>query len=113
LIELAPNHTYHVRKYKTAQCIENGGMHPLCKSYNYNPSTGRLSRNSSVVRRWLVQQGFSTGTAPADTNVDHILPLCLGGPDCGCNFQLLTTAEHKLKTKEYDLPACNHFKVRI
>jgi hypothetical protein len=23
----------------------------------------------------------------------------------------LTTAEHKLKTKEYDLPACNHFKV--
>jgi hypothetical protein len=51
--------------------------------------------------------------APADTNVGHILPLCFGGPGCGCNFQLLTTAEHKLKTKEYDLPACSHFKVKI
>jgi hypothetical protein len=35
-IELAPNHTEHVRKFKTSQCIENGGMHPLCKSYNLN-----------------------------------------------------------------------------
>jgi hypothetical protein len=83
-IELAPNHTFHVRKYKAVQCIENGGIHPLCRSYN--PSTGMLSRNTVVVKRWLVQQGFSTGTAPADTSVGHILPLYLGGPDCGCNF---------------------------
>lgn len=32
-------------------------------------------------------------------NVDHIIPLCMGGADDSAQFQWLTIAEHKAKTR--------------
>lgn len=37
--------------------------------------------------------------------VDHIIPLCFGGPDDPANMQWLTVEAHKAKTR-LDLKAC-------
>jgi len=49
---------------------------------------------------------------PANRQVDHIVPLCLGGPDCPCNMQYLTPNDHAIKTKK-DAAACKIFNVKL
>ena len=36
---------------------------------------------------------------PSGYQVDHIIPLCAGGPDTPENMQLLTVEEHRQKTR--------------
>lgn len=41
--------------------------------------------------------------------VDHVHPICLGGPDIPANMQWLTVEEHKEKTRR-DVRACREWK---
>ena len=109
-ITLVPNYFALIKKYQNNTCIVTGKKHQLCR--NYNVRTKRLRRNPGEATRWLETE-MHLYARPSNTEVDHILPLCLGGPDCSCNFQLLTKNEHDYKTKKFDIAACRHFKVRI
>ena len=48
--------------------------------------------------------GLRRGACPGH-QVDHIEPLCAGGPDTRENMQWLTVAEHRVKTR-YDVRLC-------
>ncbi len=65
----------------------------------------------AVLREFNISNGHSSGNGPSSYQVDHIVPLCLGGPDCGCNMQYLTYEEH-LEKNSRDLSACATFKVK-
>jgi hypothetical protein len=41
--------------------------------------------------------------------VDHVTPLCAGGPDTPANMQWLTISEHRQKTKQ-DVMHCRRLK---
>lgn len=48
--------------------------------------------------------GQRSGSCPG-WQIDHRIPLCLGGFDQPVNMQWLSVAEHKLKTKD-DIRSC-------
>lgn len=48
--------------------------------------------------------GLRRGSCPG-YEVDHIEPLCAGGPDTRENMQWLTVAEHRVKTR-FDVRTC-------
>ena len=52
------------------------------------------SRSRAAVRTFLRDQETAT---PSGYQVDHIVPLCAGGPDTPENMQLLSIEEHKAK----------------
>lgn len=52
--------------------------------------------------------GLRRGSCPGH-EVDHIEPLCAGGPDERQNMQWLTVAEHRVKTRD-DLRHCRAAK---
>lgn len=55
------------------------------------------SRSRAAVRTFLREQGLTA--TPPGYQVDHIIPLCAGGPDTPENMQLLLIEEHKAKTR--------------
>lgn len=54
--------------------------------------------------------GAARGACPG-WEVDHIIPLCAGGPDHRTNMQWLTRHDHKLKTKR-DVARCRAHRSR-
>jgi hypothetical protein len=69
---------------------------------NYHPSVqrdskGKIVRSESAKEDFLKSHGYTK--MPKGYQVDHIIPLYAGGADHPSNMQLLTTAEHKAKTK--------------
>jgi len=107
---LDPDYVSLVWSYKEGKCPITGEKHKICR--NIATKSGRLIRDISILREFNQSHGFSTGRQPDEYVVDHIVPLCLGGPDCGCNFQFLTLVEHKRKTRK-DLRACRTFQVKL
>ncbi|GAQ80007.1 hypothetical protein KFL_000440090 [Klebsormidium nitens] len=87
---------------------EDGPGHPRCRNYS---AAGRLLRSSTAKKRFLEAAGYLYGQ-PAGTHVDHVIPLCLGGADCPCNMQLLTEAQHGVKTRA-DIAQCRAENVRL
>uniref|UniRef100_A0A7S3Z8T7 HNH nuclease domain-containing protein n=1 Tax=Lotharella globosa TaxID=91324 RepID=A0A7S3Z8T7_9EUKA len=114
-VDLAPNYFLLMLHYKNNTCPYTGEKHQVCRVED--PDSKRHRRPGlKQANSWLTQvKRFSGGFygRPANTEVDHILPLCMGGPDCWCNFQLLTREEHRFKTNKYDLRACKFYGVRI
>jgi len=114
--ELQPDYVYLLKQYKTVQCPAYGRSRShkgIC--VKRNPDNGnRLVRDMKEVRKFLRDNGYGPGLKyqPEGTQVDHIVPLCLGGPDCVCNMQLLSASEHSLKTRR-DRIACSFFKVKL
>ncbi len=105
-----PDYIALLTLFKDKKCMYNSyEKHQHCKDVN---KSGRLRRNPTKVREWHVRHRFESGVGPSNLEVDHIVPLCLGGPDCICNFQYLTIAQHKRKTKN-DIKACRMFDVRL
>lgn len=80
----------------------------MCR--NVSASSGRLLRKVTVVRDWNRENGLE-GT-PAGLQVDHIVPLCLEGPDCRCNLQYISIEGHYRKTLR-DVAACRFFNVKL
>lgn len=57
-----------------------------------------LPRSKSEKAKFLRQRGFTF--VPRGYQIDHIVPLWLGGKDLIINMQLLPIEKHKLKTKK-------------
>lgn len=57
----------------------------------------KTQRSRAQVTAFLRQHGFKR--TPPGYQVDHIIPLCAGGPDTPENMQLLTIEEHREKTR--------------
>jgi len=102
-------HTCDFRSIDVAFYLLGSPLHRVCT--NRSSASGRLLRSTSVVREWNEEHGQLYGT-PAGLQVDHIVPLCLGGPDCRCNFQYITEEDHKTKTRR-DLAACRFYDVML
>lgn len=67
------------------------------------PADARIQRSKTAVAEFKRENpcpanGAKRGTC-AGWEVDHIIPLCAGGPDTTANLQWLTVIEHKKKTK--------------
>jgi len=67
------------------------------------PADARILRSKAAVAEFKRSQpcpvnGAKRGACPG-WEVDHIVPLCGGGPDTTANLQWLTVIEHKKKTK--------------
>lgn len=58
----------------------------------------RLSQCCSCCTPEQIYQDFYSWTEPFFLEIDHILPLALGGLHCRNNLQLLTVLDHKAKT---------------
>lgn len=67
------------------------------------PAEAKITRSRAQVESFLRQHGFKR--TPPGYEVDHIIPLCAGGPDTPENMQLLSVEEHKRKTKR-DIQWC-------
>lgn len=72
-------------------------------------ASARIARNSEVLRQFQKQNpcpstGLTSGKCPG-YQIDHIEPLCAGGPDRMDNLQWLTIQEHKWKTRT-DVRVC-------
>ena len=57
--------------------------------------TSRIHRSAAAKREFLRSQGYTK--QPKGMIVDHIVPLCAGGPDAPSNMQLQTVAAAKAK----------------
>jgi len=58
---------------------------------------GRIVRSESAKESFLKSHGYKN--VPHGYQVDHILPLYAGGSDTPSNMQLISTEQHKAKTK--------------
>jgi len=68
------------------------------------------ARDMTQRKYFLEQMGFiDPYHVPKGYEVDHIVPLCLGGADIQKNMQLLTIENHKKKTKK-DRKDCRNMK---
>jgi len=107
-VKLKPSYIQLLEQYSTMNCPTSGRKpHNICRNYS---KSGRLLRNPQVVQRFLDSLG--NPAMGVGSQVDHIVPLCLGGPDCECNMQLLTSQQHKTKTV-IDLKACSLYSVKL
>ena len=70
-------------------------------------SDAKIKRSSSASRQFLKQNGFEK--VPHGWQVDHVIPLCAGGPDTPDNMQLITIETHKKKTRQ-DMKLCKGMK---
>lgn len=52
--------------------------------------------------------GLRRGSCPG-WQVDHVQPLCSGGPDTVVNMQWLSVADHQVKTRQ-DVRVCRYLK---
>lgn len=52
--------------------------------------------------------GLHRGACPG-WQVDHVQPLCSGGPDTRANMQWLSVDDHRLKTRQ-DLRVCRYLR---
>lgn len=52
--------------------------------------------------------GLHRGACPG-WEIDHVQPLCSGGPDTQANMQWLTVAEHRAKTRQ-DVRVCRYLR---
>jgi hypothetical protein len=52
--------------------------------------------------------GQRRGACPG-WQIDHVQPLCSGGPDTRANMQWLTVADHRVKTRA-DLRVCRYLR---
>ncbi len=52
--------------------------------------------------------GLRRGTCPG-WEVDHVQPLCSGGPDTAANMQWLSLADHRDKTR-HDVRVCRYLR---
>lgn len=57
----------------------------------------KTQRSRAQVNAFLRLHGYEK--TPHGYQVDHIIPLCAGGPDTPENMQLLTIEEHREKTR--------------
>jgi len=107
MVNLTPDYIGLLDRYKKTPCNWGGKKHSVCKNLS---KAGRLIRSKGAL------DDFNTTNdnvmTPIGMQIDHIVPLCLGGPDCVCNMQYLTESEHREKTRR-DLKACYFFKVRL
>lgn len=71
------------------------------------PAEAKTHRSRTQVMLFLREQGYSR--VPRGYQVDHIIPLCAGGPDIPDNMQLLTIREHREKTKQ-DIMWCREIR---
>lgn len=76
----------------------------LCSLY---PADAKTKRSRAQVNAFLEMHGYEK--TPEGYEVDHIIPLCAGGPDTPENMQLLTIEAHREKTKN-DLRLCRELK---
>jgi len=58
---------------------------------------GRIIRSESAKELFLKSRGYKD--VPPGYEMDHIIPLYAGGRDDPSNMQLLTTSQHRAKTK--------------
>jgi hypothetical protein len=58
---------------------------------------GKIIRSEEAKREYL--KSIGKDSLPEGYQIDHKVPLYAGGCDCPENMQLLTTQEHKIKTK--------------
>lgn len=63
----------------------------------------RIPRSTTAVKEFRQANpcpvtGAARGKCPG-WEVDHVIPLCAGGPDTPANMQWLTVASHRQKTK--------------
>ncbi|WP_458400075.1 HNH endonuclease signature motif containing protein [Mailhella sp.] len=61
------------------------------------------TRSMAQRQAFLRQHGLNR--VPPGFQVDHIVPLCAGGPDHPDNMQLLSIEDHKEKTRD-DIKRC-------
>jgi len=104
---LNPDYVLLLKKYKNDPCPFFNKKHSICKNVS---QSGRIIRNPTALKDFNSANGNEF--TPSGNQIDHIVPLCLGGPDCPCNMQYLKESDHKIKTKR-DLTACNFFKVKL
>jgi len=104
---LTPDYILLLKKYKNDPCPYYNKKHSVCKNLS---SSGRLIRSPAAIKDFNSASG--NAFTPAGNQIDHIVPLCLGGPDCPCNMQYLKESDHRTKTKR-DLQACYFFQVRL
>jgi hypothetical protein len=52
--------------------------------------------------------GLRRGACPG-YQVDHVQPLCSGGPDTAANMQWLSVADHRTKTRQ-DVRVCRYLR---
>ncbi len=69
-------------------------------SGRYYKSTGKpmVKRSLENKKKFLASKGLKR--TPRGYEIDHIIPLSLGGSDSPQNMQLLTIAQHKAKTQK-------------
>jgi len=104
---LNPDYVTLLKSYSKTPCHFYNNKHEVCR--NREEGT-RLIRNPTKSRVFNKSQG--NDVTPNGYQIDHIVPLCLGGPDCPCNMQYLTISDHKIKTAR-DITACRFFKVQL
>ena len=69
----------------------------MAKTYYYTDHNGeQRTRSRLEVLKFLASRGYKF--CPRGYQVDHIEPLFLGGSDTADNMQLLTIADHKIKS---------------
>jgi hypothetical protein len=89
--------TYSDSKSKTRSLSNKSSS-----SISYHPSVkrdskGRIIRSEEAKQAFLKSRGLKK--VPPGYQVDHKVPLYAGGSDTPSNMQLLTTSQHKAKTK--------------
>ena len=103
------------RKYATRKTREDQKetlMRPVLKALSIGlaivlmstPAAARIPRSAAAVSEFkrhnpCPANGHARGSCPG-WQVDHIDPLCNGGPDISQNMQWLTVQDHKLKTRQ-------------
>lgn len=76
-------------------------------------SEARPTRSAAEVLAFKRQSpcpstGLRRGSCPG-YQVDHVQPLCSGGPDTRENMQWLTVEDHRVKTRQ-DLRVCRYLR---
>jgi len=106
-VELKPDYVTYLNSYRKTPCPFFNKKHEICRNRDVGQ---RLIRSKTQIINF--NQTHGNTLTPVGHQIDHIVPLCLGGPDCPCNMQYLTESDHKIKTA-HDLAACRYFKVQL
>lgn len=85
----------------------------LAAALSLVPAQAKIPRSSAAVAEFkranpCPVNGATRGPCPGH-QVDHIEPLCSGGPDTAANMQWLTIQDHKDKTR-FDVMICRQRK---